>query len=70
VGFPTESEEDFAQTISLIKEVGVSSAYCFKYSAREGTASAKMAGAVSPEVIKKRHGAILSQVKAQARIKQ
>lgn len=42
VGFPTETEEDFAQTLSLVERAGFSAAYCFKYSPREGTPAAQM----------------------------
>jgi tRNA-2-methylthio-N6-dimethylallyladenosine synthase len=37
VGFPGESEEDFEDTLSLIREVGFAQAYSFKYSPRPGT---------------------------------
>lgn len=40
-GFPSESEEDHAQTLSLMKEVGFDSAFMFKYSERPGTYAAK-----------------------------
>lgn len=40
VGFPTEREEEFIASLSLLKEMGASSAYCFKYSPRESTESA------------------------------
>jgi tRNA-2-methylthio-N6-dimethylallyladenosine synthase len=41
-GFPTESEEDFEETLSLVKSVGFSNAFTFVYSPRRGTAAAKM----------------------------
>ena len=37
VGFPTESEEDHKQTISLMKEIGYDGAFMFNYSPRENT---------------------------------
>jgi len=40
VGFPGESDADFADTLDLIDQVGFSSAYSFKYSARPGTPAA------------------------------
>lgn len=42
VGFPGETEDDFLQTLSLIKEVGYSAAFTFKYSKRQGTKAATM----------------------------
>lgn len=42
VGFPTETEEDFNQTLSLVDEAEFFAAYCFKYSPRRGTPAAQM----------------------------
>lgn len=42
VGFPGESEEDFAQTLSLVREVGFVSLFGFKYSPRPGTPSLRL----------------------------
>ena len=42
VGFPGESEEDFAQTLGLVGTVGFSGAFSFKYSPRPGTPGAEM----------------------------
>jgi tRNA-2-methylthio-N6-dimethylallyladenosine synthase len=41
VGFPGESEEDFAATLALVEAVGFGAAYSFKYSARPGTPAAE-----------------------------
>ncbi|HJP20855.1 MAG TPA: tRNA (N6-isopentenyl adenosine(37)-C2)-methylthiotransferase MiaB [Alphaproteobacteria bacterium] len=51
VGFPGESDVDFAATISLVREVGYASAYSFKYSARPGTPAADLEGQL-PEALK------------------
>ncbi len=51
VGFPGESDEDFAATLSIVDAVGYASAYSFKFSARPGTPAASMEGTVAPEVI-------------------
>ena len=42
VGFPGETEEDFLETLDLVKEVEFDSAFSFLYSIREGTKAAKM----------------------------
>jgi tRNA-2-methylthio-N6-dimethylallyladenosine synthase len=54
VGFPGETEEQFEDTLSLVKEVGYDSAFTFIYSPREGTPAAAMEDNVSEEVKKKR----------------
>ncbi len=41
VGFPGETEADFADTLALVREVGFGMAYSFKYSARPGTPAAE-----------------------------
>ena len=40
VGFPGESDQDFADTLALVSKVGYASAYSFKYSPRPGTPAA------------------------------
>jgi tRNA-2-methylthio-N6-dimethylallyladenosine synthase len=42
VGFPGETEDDFAATLDLVAEVGFSGAFSFKYSPRPGTPGAEM----------------------------
>jgi len=42
VGFPGETDADFAATLRLVNEVGFAGAYSFKYSARPGTPAATM----------------------------
>ncbi len=44
VGFPGESEQDFEDTLSLVRAVGYGQAYSFKYSARPGTPAAEREG--------------------------
>jgi tRNA-2-methylthio-N6-dimethylallyladenosine synthase len=51
VGFPGETESDFAATLSLIDEVGYSGSFSFKYSQRPGTPGADMDDQV-PEAVK------------------
>ena len=42
VGFPGESEEDFAETLSAVEAVGFDDAFTFKFSPREGTPATRM----------------------------
>ena len=42
VGFPTETDEDYQQTVDLVKRVRFSNAFTFVYSPRKGTPAAKM----------------------------
>ncbi len=53
VGFPGETEEDFAQTLSLIREVGYDTLFSYKYSERPGAPAARLGDDV-PEDVKKR----------------
>jgi len=50
VGFPGETDADFEDTLSLVREVKYAQAYSFKYSARPGTPAAEMSGQVAEEV--------------------
>src|ERR1044072_2780618 len=50
VGFPGETEDDFAATLRLVDEVGYSDSYSFKYSQRPGTPGATMPDQVAEEV--------------------
>jgi tRNA-2-methylthio-N6-dimethylallyladenosine synthase len=52
VGFPGETEEDFEQTLEVVKAVGYQSAYSFKYSPRPGTPAAAIQAAIVREDIK------------------
>lgn len=60
VGFPGETDEDFEETLSLVREVGFDSAFTFIYSPREGTKAAKMEGRIPDEVSKKRIEALIA----------
>jgi tRNA-2-methylthio-N6-dimethylallyladenosine synthase len=51
VGFPGESDADFAATLELVRAVGFAQAYAFKYSRRPGTPAAALPGQV-PEAAK------------------
>jgi tRNA-2-methylthio-N6-dimethylallyladenosine synthase len=51
VGFPGETEADFADTLALVERIGYAMAYSFKYSARPGTPAAAIADQIAPEVM-------------------
>ncbi|MDF2699569.1 MAG: tRNA-2-methylthio-N(6)-dimethylallyladenosine synthase MiaB [Haloplasmataceae bacterium] len=54
VGFPTENEEQFLETLSLVEEVGYEGAFTFVFSPREGTPAAKMEDNIPQEEKKQR----------------
>ena len=54
VGFPNETEEDFEETFSVMKEVGYAGAFTFIYSRRSGTPAAEMEGQIDEDTGKKR----------------
>ena len=54
VGFPGETEEDFAETMDVVAKVGFTSAFTFIYSKRSGTPAAKMDNQVPLPVKKER----------------
>ncbi|AAK79802.1 tRNA-2-methylthio-N6-dimethylallyladenosine synthase [Clostridium acetobutylicum] len=62
VGFPGETEEDFEDTLSLVKEVEYDSAFTFLYSIREGTPAAKYENQIPDEVKHKRFNKLLEAV--------
>ncbi len=59
VGFPTETEEDFQQTLRLLDRVGFDNVYAFAYSPRPGTRAAKMQDDVPNEVKSERLNRLL-----------
>lgn len=63
VGFPGETEEDFEDTLSLVKEVGYSSAFTFQYSKRTGTPAATFEDQAPEEVMTERFNRLLETVK-------
>ena len=61
VGFPGESDRDFADTLALVDKVGYASAYSFKYSPRPGTPAAGSEDQV-PETLKSERLEALQQL--------
>jgi tRNA-2-methylthio-N6-dimethylallyladenosine synthase len=62
VGFPGETEDDFAETLSLAREAQFDNAYVFKYSQRRNTPAASMDGQLPEEVIEERHARLLGLI--------
>ena len=54
VGFPGETEEDFAATLAVVEAARFDSAFMFQFSARPGTPAADMDGGVGTDVIRER----------------
>ncbi|HRN30365.1 MAG TPA: tRNA (N6-isopentenyl adenosine(37)-C2)-methylthiotransferase MiaB, partial [Terrimesophilobacter sp.] len=55
VGFPGETEADFAETLRVVEEARFSSAFTFQYSIRPGTPAATMPDQVPKEVVQERY---------------
>jgi tRNA-2-methylthio-N6-dimethylallyladenosine synthase len=55
VGFPGETEQDFVDTLDVVREARLAGAYTFQYSIRPGTPSATMAEQVPAEVVSERY---------------
>lgn len=62
VGFPGETEADFAETLSLAREVGFDNAFVFKYSPRRDTPAAAMPDQLPEELIEARHAQLLALI--------
>lgn len=62
VGFPGETEEDFEETIDVVRKVGFDSAYTFLYSKRSGTPAAERTDQVPEETAKKRFQRLLKVI--------
>ncbi|MFM8469825.1 MAG: tRNA (N6-isopentenyl adenosine(37)-C2)-methylthiotransferase MiaB, partial [Limisphaerales bacterium] len=60
VGFPGETEADFAETLSLVREVEFDNAFVFKYSPRRDTPAAAMPDQLPEAVIEARHAELLA----------
>jgi tRNA-2-methylthio-N6-dimethylallyladenosine synthase len=66
VGFPGETEEDFMETIDVVKKVGFDNAFTFLYSKRAGTPAANMECQVDENVAKERFDRLLDEIHASA----
>ncbi|WP_251352184.1 tRNA (N6-isopentenyl adenosine(37)-C2)-methylthiotransferase MiaB [Hominisplanchenecus murintestinalis] len=62
VGFPGETEEDFRETLDVVRKVRYDSAFTFIYSKRTGTPAAVMENQVPEDVVKERFDTLLQKV--------
>ena len=62
VGFPGETEEDFEETLDVVRNVRFDSAFTFIYSKRTGTPAAAMENQVPEDVVKERFDRLLKEV--------
>lgn len=62
VGFPGETEEDFEETMDVVRQVRFDSAFTFIYSKRTGTPAASMIDQVPEAIIKERFDRLLAEV--------
>ncbi|MCI8549377.1 MAG: tRNA (N6-isopentenyl adenosine(37)-C2)-methylthiotransferase MiaB [Lachnospiraceae bacterium] len=62
VGFPGETEEDFEETLDVVRRVRYDSAFTFIYSKRTGTPAAAMENQVPEEIVKPRFDRLLTEV--------
>jgi tRNA-2-methylthio-N6-dimethylallyladenosine synthase len=67
VGFPGESERDFAATLALVRDVGFDQSFTFLYSRRPGTPAASLPDEVPLEVKQERLAQLQAQLDAQHR---
>ena len=67
VGFPGETEEDFAATQSLVEQVEFDDAYTFRYSVRDGTPAVRLPDHVPDDVAGERLERLIALVRALAR---
>lgn len=66
VGFPGETDEDFAESVRFAETVGFAKAHIFAYSRRQGTPAAEMAGQV-PEAVKRSRAAKMAEAMEKCR---
>jgi tRNA-2-methylthio-N6-dimethylallyladenosine synthase len=67
VGFPGETEADFAETLEVVEEVGYDSAFTFVFSPRRGTEAAQMEGQLPHAVKRERMERLVEAVQRRAR---
>jgi tRNA-2-methylthio-N6-dimethylallyladenosine synthase len=60
VGFPGETEEDFAATLDVVRQARFAGAFTFQYSKRPGTPAAELAGQVPKAVVQERYNRLVA----------
>ncbi len=60
VGFPGETEEDFAATLDVVRQARFSNAFTFQYSKRPGTPAAELDGQLSKAVVQERYDRLIA----------
>ncbi|MCQ2307625.1 MAG: tRNA (N(6)-L-threonylcarbamoyladenosine(37)-C(2))-methylthiotransferase MtaB [Bacteroidales bacterium] len=68
VGFPGETEEDFAESAELCRKIGFSHIHTFKYSVRTGTKAASLPNQI-PETVKTERSAVIRQISSENKLK-
>ena len=67
VGFPTETEENFTETVNFIKKIGFSDLHIFPYSNRKGTVASKMFKDL-PKSVKEERAKVLAEIRKKGKI--
>ncbi|BCB87795.1 hypothetical protein Psuf_051080 [Phytohabitans suffuscus] len=62
VGFPGETEDDFARTLDVVREARFSGAFTFQYSKRPGTPAATMPDQLPKQVVRERYDRLMAVV--------
>jgi tRNA-2-methylthio-N6-dimethylallyladenosine synthase len=61
-GFPGETDEDFDETLALVREAQFDNAYLFKYSPRKDTPAASMPAQIPDNIKEQRHARVLEEI--------
>jgi len=67
VGFPGETDDEFADTLAIVSEAGFDEAFTFKYSVREGTPAVKIPNHVPDDVASQRLEQLIDVARGQSR---
>jgi len=67
-GFPSETEEEFAESLEFVKKMNFAGGHVFTYSPRPGTGAAKMKGQIRPELRKSRNHILQDALEESAKL--